>query len=334
MNVSIKANPGELLYWTKFDMPDNQFPLCSIDKGSYIDSGEILTGVNFDWEEQCHSIQIGKYCALAADIKFIVDLNHDMGGVYQGYIPVLGGDTPRKNFKRKRKGQIIIQNDCWVGNGATILNGVTIHNGGVVGAGSCVTKDVPPYAIVAGNPAKIIGYRFDQGMINKLLRIAWWHWSDEKIVKEKDCLQGDIKEFVKKHDIEQDQHKEIYPPLIGGKRYLFYMDTEESWSLWKKVIRSFAVSKNKTSDELVIYYPEKTEEFQKSIDEFTAFLHELDGYDACLRICGNTLKNPEDLLTGADFYITNRSKENIRRMERAYLEGVVCISGVDIPLQF
>jgi acetyltransferase-like isoleucine patch superfamily enzyme len=79
------------------------------------------------------------------------------------------------------KGDIIIENDVWIGSTATIMSAVKISNGAVVGAGSVVTKDVPPYAIVAGNPAKVVKYRFTEEQIEKLLSIAWWDWEEQKI---------------------------------------------------------------------------------------------------------------------------------------------------------
>jgi serine acetyltransferase len=79
------------------------------------------------------------------------------------------------------KGDIIIENDVWIGAKATIMSGVRIGNGAIVAAGSVVSKDVPPYAIVAGNPAKIVKYRFDEEQIKKLLSICWWDWDEQKI---------------------------------------------------------------------------------------------------------------------------------------------------------
>jgi serine acetyltransferase len=79
------------------------------------------------------------------------------------------------------KGDIIIENDVWIGATTTIMSGVKISNGAVVAAGSIVTKDVPPYAIVAGNPAKVVKYRFTEEQIKKLLLISWWDWDEQKI---------------------------------------------------------------------------------------------------------------------------------------------------------
>lgn len=71
---------------------------------------------------------------------------------------------------------IILQNDVWIGHGATVMAGVTLHNGCVVAANTVVTKDIPPYAIVGGNPARILRYRFDEDTIGGLQKIAWWDW--------------------------------------------------------------------------------------------------------------------------------------------------------------
>jgi serine acetyltransferase len=98
------------------------------------------------------------------------------------------------------KGDITIENDVWIGAKATVMSGIKIGNGAVVAAGSVVTKDVPPYAIVAGNPAKIVKYRFDESQIEKLLQISWWNWDEGKIRDNamkmwSDDINGFINEF-------------------------------------------------------------------------------------------------------------------------------------------
>ncbi len=132
-----------------------QFPILKIDRGSYIVGAQIQSGINFDVDLGVHSIQIGKYCSIAESVTFIIDLNHSYHNIAQGELDFF--TLPKDKIKLKRKGQIIIQNDVWIGHGVTILGGVTIHNGAVIAANSVVTKDIPAYAIVGGNPAKILG---------------------------------------------------------------------------------------------------------------------------------------------------------------------------------
>lgn len=93
---------------------------------------------------------------------------------------------------------IIIENDVWIATNVTIKEGVTIGNGAVVGMEALVTKDVPSYALVGGNPARIIKFRFNEEQIDELLRIAWWNWNDEKIRKFAPLLiSSDIDKFIR-----------------------------------------------------------------------------------------------------------------------------------------
>lgn len=105
---------------------------------------------------------------------------------------------------KDNKSKIVIGNDVWIGTYATILPGVTIGDGAVIGAGAVVTKDVPPYAVVGGTPAKVIKYRFSQEVIEGLLKIKWWDWPDEKI-RENAYLFYDVEKFVE-HFIKEVGH--------------------------------------------------------------------------------------------------------------------------------
>jgi acetyltransferase-like isoleucine patch superfamily enzyme len=99
------------------------------------------------------------------------------------------------------KGDVVIGSDVWLGHGSVILSGVTIGSGAVVGASSVVSRDVPPYAIVAGNPATVVRYRFAEDQIAALLRIAWWDWPMDKILR---CVPelngGSAGDFIAAHD--------------------------------------------------------------------------------------------------------------------------------------
>jgi hypothetical protein len=96
-----------------------------------------------------------------------------------------------------KRGDIVIGNDVWVTFGSYVLSGVTIGDGAVVATGGVVTKDVPPYAIVGGNPAKVIRYRFSEEQIAALLEIKWWDWTDEEIIEATPWLASeDIDAFI------------------------------------------------------------------------------------------------------------------------------------------
>lgn len=93
--------------------------------------------------------------------------------------------------------KLIIGSDVWIGRNATLLGNITIGDGAIIGAFAVVAKDIPPYAVIVGNPAKITRYRFDEETIAKLLQIQWWNWSDEQILERQNDFR-DIDTFVKK----------------------------------------------------------------------------------------------------------------------------------------
>ncbi len=94
------------------------------------------------------------------------------------------------------KGGITIGHDVWVGARANILSGVTIGNGAVVACGAVVTKDVPAYAIVGGNPAQVIRFRFTEDQIKSLLEINWWDWPEDRILQFEPYFYGPIDIFI------------------------------------------------------------------------------------------------------------------------------------------
>lgn len=130
-------------------------------------------------------LTIGNYCAFGQDIKIILS-NHDYS------YPVLQYSFYREKFnslpKHSTKGVVEIGSDVWIGDNVIILSNVKIGNGAIVGAGAVVTKDVDDYAIVGGNPAKFIKYRFSEDKIAFFKDIEWWQWSNERIIENKELF--------------------------------------------------------------------------------------------------------------------------------------------------
>jgi virginiamycin A acetyltransferase len=136
---------------------------------------------NYDFSKV--KLVIGKFCAIAAETRFIMTGDHKLDAISSYPFPIFqqGWEYAFDVYNLPVKGDIIIGNDVWLGYDSLIKNGVHIGHGAIVAARAVVVKDVPPYSIVAGNPAKVVKKRFDDATIDRLLKIAWWDWNIEKI---------------------------------------------------------------------------------------------------------------------------------------------------------
>ncbi|WP_342596933.1 CatB-related O-acetyltransferase [Cyanobacterium aponinum UTEX 3222] len=128
---------------------------------------------------------IGKFCAIASNVKFIMNgANHPLNNFTTYPFAIFGnGWEDKMSVEATSKGDTIIGNDVWLGYNTMIMPGVKIGDGVIVATNSMVTKDIPAYHIVGGNPAQIIRKRFDDEIINFLLELKWWDWTLEKITK-------------------------------------------------------------------------------------------------------------------------------------------------------
>lgn len=144
--------------------------------------------VLFNWPQFGDRLIIGKFCALAAGATFIMGpANHRMDSVTTYPFNVFGGgweeNTPPHLSQLPRKGDTVIGNDVWLGRKTVIMPGVKIGDGAVVAGHSVVVGAVEPYSIVGGNPARLIRKRFDDELIGLLLRVRWWDFAPERLVR-------------------------------------------------------------------------------------------------------------------------------------------------------
>lgn len=176
----------------------NNATILALDKKSYIRGGSITEGQGI--------ISVGKFSSLAPKISFNVGQNFSHNYRNVGTMPVTSVDWyfPAEFLPPQGQCKILIGNDVWIGRGCNLKctnpnKPLVIGDGAVVASDSVVVKNVPPYAIVGGNPAKIIKFRFSEDVIESLLRIKWWDWSLDKI-HDNFKYFNDIERFVALHD--------------------------------------------------------------------------------------------------------------------------------------
>jgi acetyltransferase-like isoleucine patch superfamily enzyme len=147
-------------------------------------------------------VHIGAWCSIAEDVEIMVGGNHRLDWVSTFPMRVIfnlpGALT---DGHPATKGDVRIGNDVWIGRGSRILSGVTIGDGAAIGAYSVVSKDVRPYAVAVGVPAREVRRRFTDDQVGALLRIRWWQWPTEKVLAEVGALNGGpVDEFVARFD--------------------------------------------------------------------------------------------------------------------------------------
>lgn len=139
-------------------------------------------------------LTIGRFCQFAQGTLFITSsANHPMRGVSTYPFAIFNPESLGAYADEiAQTGDTVIGHDVWCGHDAKIMPGVTIGNGVIVGAGAVVTRDVPDFTVVAGNPARIVRMRFSDEIIAELNQLAWWHWPVEKIAKHVPAISGAV----------------------------------------------------------------------------------------------------------------------------------------------
>ncbi len=151
-----------------------RYPKYSIGLGSY------GMPVVHDWLEGS-TLTIGAYTSIADDVHIFLGGHHRTDWISCYPFPAFVAEAQNIEGFGGSRGDVLIGNDVWLASGCTILSGITVGDGAVVAARAVVARDVSPYSIVAGNPARIIGWRFDESTRNALLQAAWWKWPEDEV---------------------------------------------------------------------------------------------------------------------------------------------------------
>lgn len=172
----------------------------NVEIGEYTYYDDPMDALGFEANNVTHHydflgdrLRIGRFCAIARGATFVMNgANHAMDGLSTFPFNIFGWDpdVSIEDARRGSKGDTVIGDDVWIGEDATIMPGVTIGAGAIVGARSVVSRDVPPYAVVAGNPARVRRIRFADDVVERLLAVAWWNWDVEKIARNLGAIRG------------------------------------------------------------------------------------------------------------------------------------------------
>lgn len=183
-----------------------RFPRCIVTMGKHQWGTPYITNA-----DRTDKVTIGDYCSFARGSFLIASFGHAPPKPFANYrvstypIHLLKKHGWRDKYTLpEKKNYIVIGNDVWVGANSIILPGVTVGDGAIIGAGAVVSHDVPPYAVVAGVPAKILRYRYTPQQIKQLLKIAWWNWSEQKIYDNMDYFFGDVDTFIQRFSGEKE----------------------------------------------------------------------------------------------------------------------------------
>ena len=192
MNIPDKNKKFPLKNYDKLCFLKNVVNNPNIIIGDYTYYDDFETVENFEknvkylFDFTGDKLRIGKFCMIASDVTFIMNGANHLSEAISTYPFAIFGEDWSHAMEGKEyptKGDTIIGNDVWIGYGATIMPGVNIGDGAIIATKSVVTKDVEPYSIVGGNPAKEIRKRFSESDIKELLEMRWWDWPIEKITE-------------------------------------------------------------------------------------------------------------------------------------------------------
>jgi acetyltransferase-like isoleucine patch superfamily enzyme len=142
-------------------------------------------------------IEVGGFCCIQREARILAGSEHFTDRVSTFPFSARIFDPQAGNLDESiDRGPTVIGNDVWIGMGAIVLSSVLVGDGAVIAAGAIVSKAVPAYAVVAGNPAQIVRYRFEKDVRERLLALRWWDWSDEALMRERLFLSADVHEFL------------------------------------------------------------------------------------------------------------------------------------------
>lgn len=309
--------------------------------GLHIDNGIEFLGADVKFP---YNLQIGRFNSIGINLQCVFGRNHNYRSVSTGAVELLFKDRNIQNEDGNalfnQKGSIVIQNDIWVGENVSLMPGIIIRNGAVIARNSHVVSDLPPFAIVGGNPARVIGYRYSKEQIDMLQTISWWDWDVEKIVDNAAYFTEDIDKFCETFysSAKREFDEFISVRENGADTYFAFVDYYENYSSYSYILEDYLERFVNNDDKKLVLF------VQDGVGEGTDFFEGLkriakDIEKDCKIKCSveirrGTLSDACDCFQQCSHYIMSRTYDTVYFTCLADRLGMEIISGVDSVIQF
>lgn len=294
-----------------------------------------------------YCFSVGNFNSIGERLSVLIGKNHNIKSVDTGALGLLLHNQnlfPENGHGSfNQRGCVLIQNDVWIGEDVTIMPNVIVRNGAVIAKNSHVVSDVPPYAVVGGNPAKVIGYRFPKHIIEKMQKIQWWYWELDKILKHADYFTEDLDEFCRKFYEEANEKYLLYSKRKPDNEdaYFVFVDYYESYSSYPYILESFLDSFIQYHDKKLILFIQDDCDAEGIGDEVIQGIQKLldEIRNTPEILCkvewkrGNQ-KSAEEVFYQCSHFIVTRTYQAVYFSCMADLYGMEIISGVDSTIQF
>ncbi len=300
------------------------------------------TDFHYNLPQKTH-VLIGNYCQIAHDTVFEIGQNHIFSGVSPyPFDQVLGEENVFAHRAPVNKQQLVIGHDVWIGSGVRIIKAVKIGNGAIVGSGSVVTKDVPPYAIVGGNPAKIIRYRFSPEIIEALDKIKWWYWPLAKVKANRQYMEN-VEEFIARFVDKLEKNRTPVPPRIleklqachqaGGRIFYFVPDlgSAKEDAVWPAVLGQVCQKYGSQRHCLLIALRQDGADHQARIQYLQQFMGQFPNRPEPI-FFGSPDGIVLELLKQADYFITTKEAISSKGIDYMDTFGGGVLSGLEYDI--
>lgn len=296
----------------------------------------------------CYNLQIGNFNSIGNNLQLCFGKNHNIKTVSTGGVELfLKANNIEVDYAKgssfNEKGNIVIQNDIWFGENVTIMPNVLIRNGAVIARNSHVVSDVPAYAVVGGNPARLIGYRYTKEQIEKLQKIQWWYWNTDKIMRYAEYFTEDIDRFCDRFYDEAEAEYESYIKNREQKKdtYFVFVDYYEEYCSFPYILESFLDMYSKEEEkELLLFIRDdcSVEKIEDALlDNLLNVVNDITMSPEILssvEVRRGTFIEAKSCFLNCSHFITTRTYNTVYFTCLAEQLGIEIISGVDSKIQF